>query len=104
MSSFWIGPDESLIVGQVGFLVQFSNPNSGMDRIDMRDLPAHTNQSNEPRLYGWCGSWNDTSTNARGLASVERIARNGRAFVRHLHGDDLAVALDLLGYPELAPA
>ena len=35
------------------------------------------------------------------MARVERLARNGRALVRKLDGDELAAALEELGYPEL---
>jgi len=33
---------------------------------------------------------------------VERVAKNGRAYVRELEGAELVAALDELGYPELA--
>ncbi|MBK6287187.1 MAG: hypothetical protein IPF49_06015 [Gammaproteobacteria bacterium] len=97
----WIGPDESLTVGQVGFLVEHHNTLAGWRRHDVRDLPARTNQSLEPRLHGWCGSYNDISTHARGMVRVERMAENSRAFVRELEGDELAAALEDLGYPGL---
>ena len=71
-------------------------------RYELRSTPAHTNQSHEPRLHGWCGTYNDLSTSARGMVRVERMAKNGRAYVRELEGDELAAALEELGYPELA--
>jgi hypothetical protein len=101
MTTQWIGPDESLNVGDVGFLIEFSNPFKHSENWVLRDTPAHTNQSHEPRLRGWCGSWNDTSTNAHGMAKVVRVARNGRAQIVHLVGDELAAALEDLGYPDL---
>jgi hypothetical protein len=97
----WIGPDDTLSVGDVGFLINFSNVIRGSERYEVRDTPAYTNVSNEPRLHGWCGTYNDLSTHACGMVRVERIAKNGRAFVRELEGEDLATALDELGYPEL---
>lgn len=103
MKAKWIGPDEHLTVGQVGFLVQHSNAMKGWERDEVSDLPAQTNQSHEARLYGWCGSYNDTSTYACGMVKVARVARNGRAFVVPLEGAELAQALETLGYPELAP-
>lgn len=103
MTTKWIGPDETMSVGDVGFLINFCNPIRGSDRYELRDIPAYTNQSHQPRLHGWCGSYNDLSTNACGMARVERVAKNGRALVRELEGDELAAALDELGYPELMP-
>lgn len=98
----WIGPDETLSVGDVGFLVGFSNTVKGSTRYALRDTPAYTNQSHRPLLYGWCGTWNDLSTNACGMVRVERVAKNGRALVRQLEGAELTAALDDLGYPELS--
>ena len=101
MTQNWIGPDETLSVGDVGFLIRFSNAIKGSERYEIRDTPAHTNQSNQPRLEGWCGTWNDLSTDACGMAKVERMAKNGRAFIRNLDGDELQAALEELGYPDL---
>ena len=101
MTSMWIGPDETLTVGQVGFLIENWNEANGGGKFYMRDIPAHTNQSHQPRLHGWCGSWNNVATHGRGLVRVERVAKNGRAFVRELEGDELKAGLEDLGYPEL---
>lgn len=103
MTSMWIGPDESLTVGQIGFLVEKHQTMKGWTRYEVRDVPGHTNRSNEPRLHGWCGTYNDLATHGRGMVRVERVAKNGRAYVRELAGDELAAALDELGYPELTP-
>ena len=101
MKTMWIGPDENLNVGDVGFLVQIENPVKGTDRYDFRDTPPTTNQSYQPKLYGWCGGYNDTNTYGRGMVKVERMAKNNRAFVRKLDGKELKAALEELGYPEL---
>ena len=102
MTSMWIGPDETLSAGDVGFLIAKTNVLRSSTRHELRNTPAHTNQSHEPRLHGWCGTYNDLSTSARGMVRVERMAKNGRAYVRELEGDELAAALEELGYPELA--
>lgn len=102
MTTQWIGPDETLAVGDVGFLINLSNPFRGTDSYHVSQTPAHTNRSHQPQLQGWCGSWNDTSTNACGVVRVERVAKNGRALVRQLEGEDLAAVLEDLGYPDLA--
>ena len=98
----WIGPNENLQMGDVGFLIEFSNPqNGGYTRWDLRDIPAYTNQSCRPLLEGWCGSYNNLATFAHGMGKVIRIAKNGRCLVKSLDGDELQAALDNLGYPGL---
>lgn len=99
--SLWIGPDENLSVGDVGFLIERSHERERWTRYEIRHTPPYTNRSHEPKLFGWCGSYNGLSTSGVGLVRVMRVARNGRAFVEQLEGDDLATALDELGYPDL---
>lgn len=101
MATVWIGPDENLAVGDKGFLIENSNQIQGRESWYLRDTPAYTNQSHEPTLYGWCGSYNDTSTYGRGMWEVVKVAKNGRAQIRELEGRDLLDALEELGYPEL---
>jgi hypothetical protein len=105
MKSQWIGPDENLTLGDVGFLIEFSNPmNGGYERFELRDTPACRNQSRKPLLNGWCGSYNDLSTNAHGMGKVVRIAKNKRCLIEPLEGDELQAALADLGYPDLCEA
>lgn len=101
MTGMWIGPADNLAVGLTGFLVENSHAIKGWERIELRDLPAYTNQSHQPRLTGWCGTYNDVATHARGVGRVVRMARNGRAYVEILTGDELTAALEELGFPEL---
>ena len=101
MKAKYIGPDD-YAVGQVGFLIEHSNAHGG-ETWRLADLPAHTNQSHEPRLSGWCGSYNDTSTYGRGLWRVVKILPNGRVKIEEVVGEDLVSALEELGYPELVP-
>lgn len=98
----WIGPDAALAAGDAGFLIERSNAAQGWRRYSLESLPAHTNQSRRPRLYGWCGTTDDVSVQAQGMAQVVRVAGNGRALVEPLAGADLRAALEKLGYPELA--
>lgn len=98
-ATMWIGPDLTLEVGQTGFLIEHSHATQGWTRHNLTMLPAHTNVSHQPKLNGWCGTWNDVATRAHGVWVVERIARNGRAFIRELEGESLRAALDDLGYP-----
>ncbi len=99
---FWIGTEYDVFtVGQVGFLVEISHTMKGWTRRELRDHPARTNQSCEARLYGWCGTTNDIYVHAQGMARVEKVARNGRALVRLLDGDEMMAALSDLGYPDL---
>ncbi len=103
MSTKWIGPDENLTIGEIGFLVRLHQEIEGWERVILRDTPVYTHRSRQPLLEGWCGSFNNLSTYGEGMAKVERIARNGRALVRSLDGDELVAALEELGYPELTP-
>ncbi len=67
------------------------------------DTPARTNRSHEDKLYGWCGSYNNVSTNACGAWRVTRIAKNGRMLISKLTGDELATFLEEMGFPDLTP-
>ena len=104
MATFWIGPDATIYpaaAGDIGFLIEKNHHTHGWTRYELSATPAYTNQSHEPLLYGWCGSYNDLSTSGCGMARVIKVAKNGRILVRQLDGDDLAAALDDLGYPDL---
>jgi hypothetical protein len=59
------------------------------------------NVSREPKLYGWCGSYNNLSTTGCGMYKVKRVAKNQRCYIEQLEGDELTAALEELGYPEL---
>ena len=101
-SQRWIGTEgDTFTVGETGFLVEITHTTNGWTRFSLRDHPPKTNQSFKPMLHGWCGSYNDVSTFGRGMARVERVAKNGRAFVRELTGDELVAALEDFGYPDL---
>jgi hypothetical protein len=99
----WIGGgyEDDYKVGQIGFLIETS-PQDRASWYTLSYHPAHTNQSHEPKLYGWCGSYNNTSTNARGLVKVLKVAKNGRAMVAGLTVEEQQAALEELGYPDLA--
>lgn len=45
------------------------------DRIEIRDEPATTNLSREPRTQGWCGTTNDYSVTAHGCYDTLEAAR-----------------------------
>lgn len=102
ITSQWIDGTNLQRVGEIGFLVEQSNPYDKTRRFSLNDRPAHTNCSHKPRLYGWCGSWNNTSTFAHGVHRVERVAQNGRVLVKHVSSLELDAQLEKLGYPELA--
>jgi hypothetical protein len=101
MTQKWIGPNENLAVGDVGFLIKQTNENQGWTRYDLRITPAHTNRSRQPKLYGWCGSYNNLSTTAEGMAKVIRVAKNHRVLIEEIDGQEVESALEELGYPEL---
>jgi len=105
MASKWIDNDYAK-VGFVGFLIETCDESNGnRSRWSLDESPARTNRSREPQLRGWCGTTNNVAVFARGLGKIEKLSANQeRAFVRILEGDELADALETLGYPELEGA
>lgn len=104
METKWIDEQaEPLSVGDAGFLVRNSYENTGGERYELRDTPAHTNQSHMPRLVGWCGSWNNVSTYGEGVWKVIRVAKNGRLLLQEIEGAERQAFLDEYGYPDLTP-
>jgi len=99
----WIGPDESLQAGDVGFLVERVSVADGTSRYHLSATPARASRTHRPRLYGWCGTADGVTTYAYGAARVTRLAKSGRgqALVRVLKGAELAEALAQHGYPDL---
>ncbi len=105
MGTQWIDSDDvyELEIGREGFLVSVK-PQGRAERFDLRDRPAHTNRSHEPRLVGWCGETNNVSVHAEGLAEIVRIAKNGRVLIRTIDAPErITAALEELGWPELDP-
>ena len=100
----WIDEQPGYAVGSAGFLIEFSNENTGGSRFSLDDRPPYTNQSHEPRLSGWCGSYNNVGTYGRGAWRVVKEAQNGRLKIEKLAGDELGDFLEAMGYPELNPA
>jgi hypothetical protein len=98
----WID-GEDLSVGDIGFLVSAQRQGSA-PRYGLYQRPCHTNISHAPKLTGWCGSTNDVSRFACGLARVVRSAGNGRVQVVEVDDAEGAAWLrDVAGYPELIP-
>jgi hypothetical protein len=99
----WID-GEDLSAGDIGFLVESVHVLHQTSRYGLYDRPCHTNLSHAPKLTGWCGSTNDISRYAKGLARVVRIAGNGRVQIAEIDGAEGAAWLrDVAGYPELVP-
>lgn len=98
MASFWM--DGMGSPGQVGFIVRHAKE-GGSEWRSLDERPAHTNQSHEPRLEGWCGTTNNVAVYADGVGVIDEYRDNGRIKVRQLGGEALAAALEKLGYPEL---
>lgn len=99
--AIWIDDAYDHKVGDRGFLVRVTHVTKGWRRYDLCDRPARTNQSHEYRLEGWCGTTNDVSVYAQGAGEIVKIAKNGRALVRHLDEQELDETLDDFGFPEL---
>jgi hypothetical protein len=103
MTTKWIDEQPGYEVGSKAFLIMFSYENTGAEHYVLRDQPAYTNVSREPRLTGWCGTYNNLGTHGEGAWEVIRIAKSGRLLIQQLGGDALNEFLEEMGYPELAP-
>lgn len=92
-------------IGNIGYLVETTNNNArGATTLSLRDRPLRTNQSNEPRLTGWCGETDNKSRTARGVWKVARLNKAcDRALLVQVTGADLAAFLADDGHPELIP-
>lgn len=102
--TMWIDDvDQEMEEGLTAFLVRVNNGVQGWTRYEMRARPPHTNQSNEPRPFGWCGSWNDASTTGQGVWRVIRVAKStGRVRIRQVTDRaELEAFLEECGYPDL---
>ena len=96
----WI--DGTYELGYVGFIVLRSNPIRHTESVSLTQRPPYTNRSHQPKLYGWCGSWNDTNTYAEGIGCVVRVAHNGRCQIAEISARETILAyLEQQGYPDL---
>jgi len=98
----WIDCELSAMPGLTGYLVE--TVHDGKVSWSLRERPLRTNQSNEPRLMGWCGETNNRSRTAHGVVEIVKVNKaNDRAMVARLRGERLASFLESDGYPELIP-
>jgi hypothetical protein len=88
-----------------GFLAEIAPKSDGSytprRRLEFRTHPVRESGSLEEILYGTASS-HRTDVEALGLAIVVEATANGRGKVKTIWGDEARVALDSLGYPELA--
>ena len=101
--SMWIDNPSNLEKGDFGFLIQQTNTTTNDHRRLVRIAPARTNPSHDAKLTGWCNDTNHISTYAQGVVRIVRVAKNERAQVVMLQGEQMTDALQNLGYPELIP-
>lgn len=104
--SMWIDLNGYDVIkpGYVGYLVSKSHATKGWETFTLGEEPARTNVSREPRLHGWCGSYNDVATHAHGIAKVVKINKaETRAYVTVLADDspEAEAFKEETGYPEL---
>ncbi len=93
------GPEK---LGEMGFLIEISHENTGATRHKLSYTPAYTNQSNQPRLEGWCGTYNNVATHGCGVWKIIRIAKNGRTLLEEVpDGPDRQAFLEEMGYPDI---
>ena len=100
MAGGWIDVSSVSRLGEVGaFYFIVRTVLAGRERLVVRDTPAFTNRSLEPKLHGWCGETNNMATFAEGVVRVTQVAAGGeRVRVRRLRGADEAAALRAMGY------
>lgn len=101
MTTKWIDGQDGFNLGDKAFLIEFENTDVGWSIFTLRLQPARTNQSQKPKLRGWCGSHNNVSTSGEGAWKIIRIARSGRMLLTELEDDELREFLEEMGYPEL---
>jgi hypothetical protein len=100
----WIDCEYGTEIGTIGYLVETTNTNTGRTTWSLRERPLRTNQSNEPRLTGWCGETDNRTRFAHGVVKVVALNAPGdRAKFIRLRGVDLAVFLADNGHPGLMP-
>lgn len=90
-------------LGDCSYLVEVIHTSSGRTSWHLHERPLRTNQSREPRLWGWCGETDNRSRFARGVVRVVDVNKGGdRCRIVSVKGDALVAFLELDGYPELA--
>lgn len=103
--SKWIDIDYTQGVSTIGYLVETLNTSTGRTSWSLRERPLRTNQSLEPRLFGWCGETDNRSRTACGVWTVVQVNKAGeRARITQLKGEALADFLEKDGYPDLVEA
>ena len=100
----WIDCDgDNVEPGRTGYLVRTLNTSTGRESWAIRDRPLRTNQTREPRLWGWCGETDNKSRTAQGVCKVARVnAAGDRCAVVRVVGAELAAWLEADGHPDLA--
>ena len=102
MSSIWVDGDMGEKIGDVGYVVEVVR--EGRSRWSLRERPARTNGSCEPRLEGWCGETDNRSVHAHGVAKIVGQNKTGdRLRIVSVTGAELAAFLESDGHPELIP-
>jgi hypothetical protein len=99
----WVDNPDFDKIGTVRYLVAVDRAGQST-RWQLRERPARTNRSAEPRLFGWCGETDNRSVYAHGCVVVvgTNQARD-RARIKSLDGEELRAFLEGDGYPELEP-
>lgn len=90
--------------GSLAILVEHSHNLKGWLRPVLQDEPPRTNQSHQPRLFGWCGTYNDEHIQADGVWEIVKYTQTShRVYIRPVREPERVNAyLEGIGYPELA--
>lgn len=103
MATHWLkyNPLNEWQKGDVGYLIMTSPDRRGGDYYTLSTAPARTNMSHEPMLEGWCGSYNNVSTYACGVARVVRATEAGCVQVwKEDDSEKILAILDKLGWED----
>lgn len=99
----WIDEQPHTLEGEIYFLARSVAALRGRSRWFLDHSPCRKNFNRQPLLSGWCGTTNDVSLYAHGLARVVKFAKNGRTCIEAVAWDspDGQAALENAGYPGL---
>jgi len=103
MPTLWIDCQDPVIRDTYRYLIEKYDSNNNRTWHILSDAPPRTNQSNEPTVVGSCGSYNNVSTNGKGIWKVIKALNNGRVKLERVtNADKIAAYLEETGFPDIS--